>query len=118
MAGETFYSRFDITCNPINKKDYLKKLSKYNQDTKLNKKQIQIAKKLFYLVVFKNSYIKKDKIMVSNHIRVDTKKKKLYQQFIDEDKFISDLTKQLVGRIDISNDAIFINFEKILLCQK
>ena len=118
LAGETFYSRFDITCNPINKKDYLKKLSKYNQDTKLNKKQIQIAKKLFYLVVFKNSYIKKDKIMVSNHIRVDTKKKKLYQQFIDEDKFISDLTKQLVGRIDISNDAIFINFEKILLCQK
>ena len=56
--------------------------------------------------------------MVSNHIRVDTKKKKLYQQFIDEDKFISDLTKQLVGRIDISNDAIFLNFEKMLLCQK
>ena len=76
LAGETFYSKFGITYNPSNKKDYIKKLSKYNQDTKLTKKQIQIAKKLFYLVVFKNSFTKKDKIMVSNYLRVDIKKKK------------------------------------------
>ena len=118
LAGETFYSKFGITHNPSNRNDYLQKLSRYNIQTKLNIKQIQIAKKLFYLVVFKNSYTKKDKIMVSNYIRVDTKKKKLHQQFLNEDEFIRQLAKQLGKRVDISNDAIFLNFEKILMRQK
>ncbi|MDC3005223.1 hypothetical protein OAY95_04840 [Candidatus Pelagibacter sp.] len=118
LAGETFYSKFGITHNPSNRNDYLQKLSRYNIQTKLNIKQIQIAKKLFYLVVFKNSYTKKDKIMVSNYIRVDTKQKKLYQQFLNEDEFIRQLAKQLGKRVDISKDAIFLNFEKILMRQK
>jgi len=118
LAGETFYSKFGITYNPLNQKDYFQKISKYNLQTKLSKKQIQIAKKLFYLVVFKNSYTKKDKIMVSNYLRADTKKKKLYQQFLNEDEFVRQLTKKLDRRVDISNDAILLNFEKILMCQK
>ena len=56
--------------------------------------------------------------MVSNYIRVDTKKKKLHQQFLNEDEFIRQLAKQLGKRVDISNDAIFLNFEKILMRQK
>ena len=56
--------------------------------------------------------------MVSNYLRADTKKKKLYQQFLNEDEFVRQLTKKLDRRVDISNDAILLNFEKILMCQK
>ena len=79
----------------------------------MNKKQIHHAKKLFYLLVFKNSYIEKDKILVSNHLRVDIKLKKMHQQFLTEDNFIKKIIKQLDKRSDLSKDKILQDFERI-----
>ena len=113
LAGETFYSNSGFTHNSVNEKDYIKKISNYKLSSKLNKKQIHHAKKLFYLLVFKNSYIEKDKILVSNHLRVDIKLKKMHQQFLTEDNFIKKIIKQLDKRSDLSKDKILQDFERI-----
>ena len=118
LAGETFYSNFNITHNPRNVKDYINKLSNYKLLSKLNTKQIIAAKKLFYLLVFKNSHIEKDKILISNYLRADIKSKKMFQQFLNEDEFIHKITKKLAKKIDLSNDRIFQNFKNVLINQK
>lgn len=115
LAGETFYSKFGITHNPKDKNDYLKKIFNYNLSLSLKKKEILTAKKLFYLVVFKNSYIKKDKILITNYLNVNIKSKKIHQQFLDQDNFIQELTKKLNNKINLSSDLIIQNFEKIFV---
>ena len=118
LAGETFYSKFGITHNPIDTNDYINKISNYKLLSKLSKKQILSAKKLFYLVVFKNSYTKRDKILVSNYLRADAKSNKIYQQFLNEDDFIKEITKKIDKKIDLSKDQIFQNFKKDFIEQE
>ena len=95
LAGESFYSNFGITHIPLNVNDYNKKLLDYKLSSKLNKKQIICAKKLFYLLVFKNSHIKKDQILVTNYLKADIKSNRMIQQFLTPDEFLKDITKKL-----------------------
>ncbi len=115
LAGEAFYSKFGITYDPVNINDYLSKIFDYNLSTKLKKNEVSIAKKLFYLVVFKNSFLKKDKILTTNYLKINIKSKKIYQNFLSQDQFIKKLTKKLNKKIDLSKDLIFQNFEKIFI---
>lgn len=118
LAGETFYSHKGITHNPKNVSEYISKLSNYNLSSKLDKKKILKAKKLFYLLVFKNSYIKKDKILISNYLKADIKLNKMVQQFLTVDEFVKSINNNLEKKIDISKDRIFKNFENIFINQK
>ena len=115
LAGDSFYSNFGITHNPKNVTDYNRKILNYKLSLKLNKKQIVCAKKLFYLLVFKNSYIESDKILVSNYLKVDIQSNKMIQQFLSHDEFVKNITKKLEKNIDLSKDRIFQNFEKIFI---
>jgi len=115
LAGESFYSNFGITHNPLNVNDYNKKLLDYKLSSKLNKKQIICAKKLFYLLVFKNSHIKKDQILVTNYLKADIKSNRMIQQFLTPDEFLKDITKKLDKKIDLSKDKIFQSFEEIFI---
>ena len=65
--------------------------------------------------MFKNSYIKKDKILITNYLNVNIKSKKIHQQFLDQDNFIQELTKKLNNKINLSSDLIIQNFEKIFV---
>ena len=93
----------------------MSKIFDYNLSTKLKKNEVSIAKKLFYLVVFKNSFLKKDKILTTNYLKINIKSKKIYQNFLSQDQFIKKLTKKLNKKIDLSKDLIFQNFEKIFI---
>jgi hypothetical protein len=108
LAGEHFYSKFGITHNSINKKDYIKKLSNPKIQVKLTKKQILTAKKLFYLLVFKNSHTKKDKFLRPHYyLSVDIKRGKIFQDFLNENDFVNEITKKLNKKVYLTQDRIF-----------
>ena len=117
LAGENFYSNYGITHDPSDANNYCKKILDYNLSSKLNNKQILLAKKLFYLLVFKNSFIEKDKILVSNYLKPNIKLKKMEQQFLSTDEFLKNINYHLNKKVDLSKDKIFQNFEKIFIKQ-
>ena len=117
LAGENFYSNYGITHDPGDANNYSKKILDYNLSSKLNNKQILLAKKLFYLLVFKNSFIEKDKILVSNYLKPNIKLKKMEQQFLSTDEFLKNINYHLNKKVDLSKDKIFQNFEKIFIKQ-
>ena len=76
-----------------------------------------MAKKLFYLLVFKNSFIEKDKILVSNYLKPNIKLKKMEQQFLSTDEFLKNINYHLNKKVDLSKDKIFQKNEKIFIKQ-
>ena len=111
LAGENFYSNCGITFDPINQKKYFDFILKKKLKTKLNIQQIKLAKKLFYLLVFKNSHIKKDKIKRSNYIEINSKNK-IDQDFFDQNTFLKKISYQLKDKINLMNDRIIKNYDK------
>jgi len=55
---------------------------------------------------------------VSNYLRADAKSNKIYQQFLNEDDFIKEITKKIDKKIDLSKDQIFQNFKKDFIEQE
>ena len=117
LAGDSFYSNFGITHDPKNIAEYNLKALNYKLSSKLSKKQIIQAKKLFYLLVFKNSHISCDKILVSNYLKADIKLNRMKQQFLSVDEFLKNLIRKLDSKIDLSKDKIFKHFEEIFIKQ-
>lgn len=115
LSGESYYSNFGITHNSLSIIDYKNKALNYKLNSKLTKKEILEAKKLYYLFHFKNSFVSEDKLKFSNYLRLNEKKSNLVQQYFSENNFTNLIAKQLKNKIDISNDNLFKHFEKLWL---
>lgn len=115
LSGESYYSNSGITHNPLSIIDYKNKALNYKLNSKLTKKQILEAKKLYYLFHFKNSFVNEDKLKFSNYLRLNKKKSNLIQQYFSENNFTNLIAKQLKNKIDISKDNLFKHFEKLWL---
>ena len=114
LAGENFYSNYGITHDPSDANNYSKKILDYNLSSKLNNKQILLAKKLFYLLVFKNSFIEKDKILVSNYLKPNIKLK-MEQQFLSTDEFLKNINYHLNKKLIYQKIKFFKTLKKYLL---
>ena len=115
IAGETFYSGHGISIEPKTQKEYFNKILSLNKKKNLSRNKITLAKKLFYLLVFKNSHLKKDLISRSNYINLNEKKNKIVQDSFDQNIFLEKISYQLKDKINLMNDQIIKNYDKEIL---
>lgn len=115
LCGENFYSNKGITLDPKNLKDYEKIICSAKNKIKLTKSKILLAKKLFYILAFKNSYLKEDLIQRSNYVNI-AKHGLIKQRFFSIEEFLVRFEKKLrKHKSKILNDRIFKHFEKKFL---
>ena len=79
------------------------------------KKCILLEKKLFYILVFKNSHLKEDMIQRNNYVNI-INHKTIKQRFFSVEEFLVNFEKSLrKHKRKILNDRIFKHFEKRFL---
>ena len=74
-----------------------------------------MAKKLFYLLVFKKSHLIKDLISRSNYMNLNEKKNKIVEDSFDQNIFLEKISYQLKDKINLMNDQIIKNYDKEIL---
>jgi hypothetical protein len=115
LCGENFYSHKGISFDPKSIEEYEKIIRVNKINNRLNRKKILLAKKLFYIFAFKNSYLKEDKIQRNNYIEIISLNKIIQRYFSVED-YLKNFEKSLKKHKDkIIDDRIFKHFEKKFL---
>ena len=115
LCGENFYSNKGITLDPKNIEEYEKIICSTKNKIKLSKSKILLAKKLFYILAFKNSYLKEDMIQRNNYVNV-VNHRIIKQRFFSVEDFLVNFDKSLrKHKSKILNDRIFKHFEKRFL---
>tara|TARA_B100000989_G_C19531736_1_gene470389 strand:+ start:1183 stop:2763 length:1581 start_codon:yes stop_codon:yes gene_type:complete len=115
LCGENFYSNKGITLDPKNIEDYETIICSNKNKIKLSKSKILLAKKLFYILAFKNSYLKEDMIQRNNYVNV-VNNRVIKQRFFSVEDFLVNFDKSLrKHKSKILNDRIFKHFEKSFL---
>lgn len=112
LCGEHFYSNKGITLDAKSIEDYEKIICSAKNRTKLSKSKILLAKKLFYIFAFKNSYLKEDMIQRNNYVNI-VNHRLIKQRFFSIEEFLVNFEKSLrKHKSKILNDRIFKHFEK------
>ena len=97
---------------PKNIEEYEKIICSTKNKIKLSKSKILLAKKLFYILAFKNSYLKEDMIQRNNYVNV-VNHRIIKQRFFSIEEFLVNFDKSLrKHKSKILNDRIFKHFEK------
>ena len=113
VCGKNFFTGFRITKDCFSYKEYKKNLLN-NKTEKLNKKEILLAKKIFYFLAFKDSFHKSSIIPISNQLFVNFKDKKLKQNFFNRKKVFDIFSDNFLHKNLIKDDYFKFCKKKIL----
>ena len=113
VCGKNFFTGFGITKDCFLYNDYKKNLLS-NKMEKLNRKDILLAKKIFYFLVFKDSFYKSSIIPISNQLFVNLKDKRLKQNFFDQKKVFNIFSNNFLNKKPLNDEYFNFCKKKIL----